>query len=321
LRQEIGVIDVTNEDVPGHFLLLEMTFQAKRCVAFVEQPLVHGAVRRMADGTSLPHCFVLINKRTALRGVALEASFVSAQESKPAGSERLLNIRATAFDGDPFMRIVAIAAAHFSFQHRMMMRQLELRPRFQVTLETSFRRLPRINDRVRRAATLDMQTARPMAGLAAHVLRVLTLCHQTRVRRCSEVAHDFFVASLTFFRANELRARNAGRCQNCPAGGAARKQNHGQRGCSPDAPQNFFALTVDPSSWPRIPHEWRVLPKTPSRDYAFFRKKTLIFFSDSIPVPILTPRRAAEHPPNLFFAFIYWKRAASASIAIVTCFS
>jgi len=242
------VIDVANEDVPGHCLLLEMAFQAKRCVAFVEQPLVHGAVRRMADGTALTHCLVLVNKRTPLRGVALEAGFVSAQESKPAGSERLLNIGATTFDGDPLMWIVTIAAAHFAFQHRMMMRQLELCAHFQVTLETSFRRLPRINDRVRRSAALNVQTAWPMARLAAHVLCVFAFRHQTRVRRSSEVAHDFLVASLTFLGANELRARYAGRRQNCSAGGAAGKQNDGQRGCSPDAPQNFLALTVDPSS-------------------------------------------------------------------------
>jgi hypothetical protein len=45
LLQEIRVIDISDENMPGLFLLLEMTFQAKRCVAFVEEPLVDGAVR------------------------------------------------------------------------------------------------------------------------------------------------------------------------------------------------------------------------------------------------------------------------------------
>ena len=157
------MINISNEDVPGHFLLLEMTFQAKRGVAFVEQSLVHGAVRRMADHTALTDCLVLINKRTALRGVALKASFVSAQECKTAGSERLLNIRATAFDRDSLVWIVTIGAAHFAFQHWMMVRQLELCAYFEVTLETSLRRLPRIDDGMRRAATFDVQTARPVA--------------------------------------------------------------------------------------------------------------------------------------------------------------
>jgi hypothetical protein len=35
LLQEIRVVDVSDENVPGCFLLLEMTFDAKRCVAFV----------------------------------------------------------------------------------------------------------------------------------------------------------------------------------------------------------------------------------------------------------------------------------------------
>jgi hypothetical protein len=35
LLQEVRVIDVTNENMPGHFLLLEMAFQAKRLVPFV----------------------------------------------------------------------------------------------------------------------------------------------------------------------------------------------------------------------------------------------------------------------------------------------
>ena len=35
LRQEVAVIDVANENLPGLSLLLEMAFQTKRLVAFV----------------------------------------------------------------------------------------------------------------------------------------------------------------------------------------------------------------------------------------------------------------------------------------------
>ena len=45
LLQEIRVIDVSDENVPGYFLLLEMAFDAKRRVALVQQALVDGAVR------------------------------------------------------------------------------------------------------------------------------------------------------------------------------------------------------------------------------------------------------------------------------------
>ncbi len=45
LLQEIRVVDLSNENVTGYFLLLEMTLQTKRGVTFVQQPLVNGAVR------------------------------------------------------------------------------------------------------------------------------------------------------------------------------------------------------------------------------------------------------------------------------------
>jgi len=109
------------------------------------------------------------------------------------------------------MRVVTIGAAHFAFQDRMVMRQLELCPHFQVTLETSLRRLTRIDNSVRCAAALDVQTTRPVTRLTADVLRVLSLRFQSRVRRCPEIARNIFVTGLTTFRTDELRARDAGR--------------------------------------------------------------------------------------------------------------
>ena len=215
LLQKIRVIDVSDENGAGYFLLLEMAFQTKRRVALVQQALVHGAVRRMTDHTTLPQCLVLINKRAALLGVTLEAGFVSAQESKAAGFELLLNIRRRAFDRDAFVHLMTIGAAHFAFQHRMMVRQCERRANFEVTLETSFRRLPWIDDRTSPAAGFNVQTPRPVARLAAHVRDLLwssaalclafpaltydyLFCLQSRVSGCSEIAHDLFVAGRAF---------------------------------------------------------------------------------------------------------------------------
>ena len=139
LLQEARVVDVANEDMPRCPLLLEMAFQTKRGIAFVEQSLVDRAVWRMADHTTLTQCLMLVNKRAALLGVALKTSFVFAQKSEAAGFERLLKIGATAFDCDSFVRVVTIGATHFAFQHWMVVRQLERRTNLQVTLETSFR--------------------------------------------------------------------------------------------------------------------------------------------------------------------------------------
>ena len=199
LLQKIRVIDVSNENVPRYFLLLEMALQTQRRVTFGQQSLVDGSVGGMADQTTLTHRLVFIHEWAALLCVTLEAGFVAAQKSKAAGLERLLNIRRSALDRDPFVRLMAITAAHLAFKHRMMMRQLECRPNFQVTLETNVRRLSRIDDRAGAAAGLNVQTSGPVARLAADVLGIFSFCLQPRVNGRSEIAHDLFMACCAFF--------------------------------------------------------------------------------------------------------------------------
>ena len=76
----------------------------------------------MTDHAPLTHRFVLIDKWAALLCVTLKAGFVSGQESKAASPELLWNICRRALGRDPFVRLMAIAAAHLAFKHRMMMR-------------------------------------------------------------------------------------------------------------------------------------------------------------------------------------------------------
>ena len=152
----------------------------------------------MANGAPLTHRLVLVDKWAALLCVTLKAGFVSAQKSKAAGSELLLNICRGALGRDPFVRFMAIAAAHLAFKHRMMMRQLKRCANFQVTLETGVRPLSRIDDRARSTASFDVQTPGPVARLAAHVLCIFSFCLQSRVSGCPEVAHDLFVARRAF---------------------------------------------------------------------------------------------------------------------------
>jgi hypothetical protein len=148
----------------------------------------------MTGQATLAHGLMLKNEWSTLRSVALKAGFVLAQERYAAAFERLLNIRPTAFHCHPHVRVMAVSTTHFAFQNRVAMRQLECRANFQVTLETSFRRLARIDNSVRRASAFYVQTARPVARLTANILRVLPFCLQSRVRRCSEIARDFIVA-------------------------------------------------------------------------------------------------------------------------------
>lgn len=117
------MIDVSNENVPGYFLLLEMAFDTKRRVALIQQPLVDGAVGRMTNDATLTHSLMLVDKRAALLRVALETRLVLTQESKPASLEFLLNVRGRALHCDAFVHLMAIAAAHFAFEHGMVMRQ------------------------------------------------------------------------------------------------------------------------------------------------------------------------------------------------------
>jgi hypothetical protein len=174
----------------------------------------------MADHTALAQSLVFVNERAALLSVALKAGFISAHESEATGFEVLLNVCRCAFDGDSLVRVVAISTTHFAFEHRVMMRQLERRTHFQVTLKTGFRRLTRIYDRVRPAASFDMQTPRPVARFAAHVYGFLysyaafgltafspslvyvyhlAFCSlQSRMGGCSKIAHDLFVAGFAF---------------------------------------------------------------------------------------------------------------------------
>ena len=62
LLQEARVIDVSDENVPGGSLFLEMAFQTERGVAFVQQSLVNRAVRGMAHRASLAYRLMLVHE-------------------------------------------------------------------------------------------------------------------------------------------------------------------------------------------------------------------------------------------------------------------
>lgn len=110
----------------------------------------------MAAHTTFAQRFVLEHKWTSLRRMTLEAGFVLAQQADAATLERLGKVRSAPFDRVSFVRVVAIGTTHFPLEHRMVMRQIEFRPHFQMALETGRRRFLRINNRARSAATLDV---------------------------------------------------------------------------------------------------------------------------------------------------------------------
>jgi len=127
-------------------------------------------------------------------------------------------IRPATFDCVSLVRVVAIRATDFAFEHRMMMRQLEFRADLHVALKTGGRRSSGIDNRAFLAATLDVEAARAVARFAADVLGVVALRLQARVGRGRKTFRDRFVTGRAFFRADKLGARNARRCED----GAAR---------------------------------------------------------------------------------------------------
>ena len=115
------MINISDKDSAGNALLLEMALQAERVVALVQHSLVDRAVRRMAGDATLANRFVFKNKRTALRRMTLETRVIRVHEHVPAALDRLVHARSAALNRHSLMRIVAIGAAHFPFQHRMPM--------------------------------------------------------------------------------------------------------------------------------------------------------------------------------------------------------
>ena len=77
----------------------------------------------MAHRASLAYRLVLVHKWAALLRVTFEARFVAAEESKAAGFQPLLHVCRRSLGGNPFVRLMAIAAAHLALEHGMMMRQ------------------------------------------------------------------------------------------------------------------------------------------------------------------------------------------------------
>lgn len=152
----------------------------------------------MATDATFADGFVFENKRAALRGVTLEARVILAEQSHASSFEALWKIRAASLDRVALVRVVAIGATHFPFQHRMVMRQLKRGAHFRVALEASGRRFSRIDDCAFLAAALDVQAAGAVTRFATNVLGVVSLSFQARVSGRPEITRDRFMAGGAF---------------------------------------------------------------------------------------------------------------------------
>ena len=112
------------------------------------------------------------------------------------------------------MRVMAVAATHLAFEHRMMVRQVELSALVQMALKTGLRRFARVDDGVARATRLIVQAARPVAGLAARVLGVVARRLQSSVCGGLENLDDLLVTLRAGLRPDEFGAGNVRRRQH-----------------------------------------------------------------------------------------------------------
>lgn len=204
-------------------LVLRMASQAKVCVVLDEHHAVDGAVGVVANRATFAQRFVLEHDWSRLLTMTLGAAFVEPGHRESAGG--LENVDA--------VRVVALHAVHATFDDGMMLRQIELCLRFQMTGETSCRVLAGIHDEFAApAARLDVQAAGSVAGFAAALTgKLCPFKMHPRVRTRGKHAHVIRVALETSAVANVSRPRDFWRGQDSlrNVGTRVQKQRHPAR--------------------------------------------------------------------------------------------
>src|SRR3954466_2988917 len=147
-------------------------------------------MRLMANGAAVAHRFMLENVRLRLFPMTLGTGLVQASHCQGAG--RLHDVHA--------MRIMALRAVHFAFEHGMVLRQIELGMRFQVAGETRTRIFARVYNKAPAAPSRDVTAPGPVARFAASRARdIRSFIVQARVRAGWKLAHDSGMAIETGF--------------------------------------------------------------------------------------------------------------------------
>lgn len=158
--QLAAVFFASDENLARSALHLRVTLEAEVVVRLDEQLRIYRAVGTVADDATFAQRFVFENERLRLVAVAGSARLVQSRECKAAGG----------FHDVHAMGIMALHAVHFPFLHGMMLRQIELGVRFEMTLETGGGVLAGIQDEsAAPAAGFDVLAPGAMTGLATTV--------------------------------------------------------------------------------------------------------------------------------------------------------
>jgi hypothetical protein len=177
------MVETADKDLTAGGLLLEMAFEAERCVALREEFLVDGAVGEVAGGASFAHGFVFEDVGAALGGVALEAGIVFGEECG-----------VTADDGVALVRVMAIGAGEPTLRDGVMVWEIKRTADVEVAGEAGFGRFQWIDDKRDIAAGLAMEASGTVAGLAADVEGVIAVGMESRVGGGGEVSDERIVA-------------------------------------------------------------------------------------------------------------------------------
>jgi len=136
---------------------LGVALEAQVVVSLDQQLGVDRAVWVMADRAAFAHRFVLEDERLGLFAMTLGAGFIEPRHREAVGG----------FHEVATVRVMALHAIHFAFDHRMMLRQVELRVRLEMALKTSRRVPARINNEFATStADSDVFAAGAVAGFA-----------------------------------------------------------------------------------------------------------------------------------------------------------
>ena len=156
-----------------------MTLETEVVVAFDKHFGIDRSVRLMTNGATLPKRFMLEGVDFCLLAMALRTRLVEPRHGQTASG--LHDVHA--------VRVMALNAIHFAFNHRMVLWKIELGVGLEMAIKTSGRIFARIMNQAPPTADRNVPAAGPVARFtASQVAHVGAFVVESRVRAGRECA-------------------------------------------------------------------------------------------------------------------------------------
>jgi hypothetical protein len=206
--EKICVVRITDVNASNRHiraLRLRMAAQAQVGIVGDEHFLVDGTMRVVTNRATFAQCFMFKNEWARLVLVALRATLVLLRHGQAASR----------FEDVAAVRVMAIHAAHVTFDDWMMLRQIEFGLYIQMALKAGVGFFTGIDDEAGRTAGTNMLTARPMAGFATTFARHRRIPDmQASMRTGGKFPDNFRVTIRAGLIADIVRAGNFQRCHD-----------------------------------------------------------------------------------------------------------